>query len=160
MKIDDLNWRILSSLQRNSRESFSSIGRKIGLTSPAVAERIKKMEDTGVLEGYVAKVSHSKLGYQLKAMITMKAFMGKLKPFLDKVTVLDEVINCYRITGNENIIMEVVLRDQFHLEKFIDMLIQYGETRTNIILSDVVSDAPITKNQLLKPHDTETGSPT
>ena len=53
MKIDELNWKILSSLQTNSRESFSSIGRKIGLTSPAVAERVKKMEDTGVLEGYI-----------------------------------------------------------------------------------------------------------
>ena len=145
IKVDDLNWKILSFLQRNSRESFSSIGRKIGLTSPAVAERVKKLEDTGILEGYVAKVSHSKLGYQLRAMITMKAFMGKLKPFLDKVKTLDEVINCYRITGNENIIMEVVLRDQFHLEKFIDMLIQYGETRTNIILSDVIANAPITR---------------
>lgn len=148
MKIDELNWKILSSLQKNSRESFSSIGRKIGLTSPAVAERVKKMEDTGVLEGYIARVSHNKLGYQLKAMITMKAFMGKLKPFLDRVARLDEVVNCYRITGNENIIMEVVLRDQFHLEQFIDMLIQYGETRTNIILSDVVSDAPIKKMNL------------
>jgi Lrp/AsnC family leucine-responsive transcriptional regulator len=58
---------------------------------------------------------------------------------------LDEVLNCYRVTGNENIIMEVVLRDQFHLEKFIDKLIQYGETRTHIILSEVVSHAPIRK---------------
>ena len=147
MKIDELNWKILSSLQSNSRESFSSIGRKIGLTSPAVAERVKKMEDTGILEGYIAKVSHNKLGYQLKAIITLKAFMGKLKPFLEKVKNLDEVVNCYRITGNENIIMEVVLQDQFHLEKFIDMLIQYGETRTNIILSDVISDAPVTKRK-------------
>ena len=148
MKIDELNWKILSSLQSNSRESFSSIGRKIGLTSPAVAERVKKMEDTGILEGYVAKVSHNKVGYQLKAIITLKAFMGKLKPFLEKVKTMDEVVNCYRITGNENIIMEVVLRDQFHLEKFIDMLIQYGETRTNIILSDVISDAPITNGEI------------
>ena len=148
MKIDELNWKILSSLQSNSRESFSSIGRKIGLTSPAVAERVKKMEDTGILEGYLAKVSHNKVGYQLKAIITLKAFMGKLKPFLEKVKTMDEVVNCYRITGNENIIMEVVLRDQFHLEKFIDMLIQYGETRTNIILSDVISDAPITRRKI------------
>ncbi len=148
MIIDDLNWRILVALQRNARASYSSIGRKIGLTPPAIAERVKKMEDTGIVERYTARVSHSKLGYQLKAMITLKAFMGKLKPFLEKVKMLDEVVNCYRITGNENIIMEVILRDQFHLEKFIDMLIQYGETRTNIILSDVISDAPITKNQL------------
>ena len=69
--------------------------------------------------------------------------MGKLKPFLEMVQKLEEVINCYRITGDENIIMEVVLKDQAHLERFIDELIRYGETRTHIILSDVVSDAPI-----------------
>ncbi|MEX0290823.1 MAG: Lrp/AsnC family transcriptional regulator [Flavobacteriaceae bacterium] len=146
VKIDALNWSILQALQKNSRESFANIGRKVGLTPPAVAERIKKMEDLGVLEGYHARVSHTMAGYQLKAIVTLKAFMGKLKPFLATIKSMDEVINCYRITGNENIIMEVVLRDQFHLEQFIDTLIQYGETKTNIILSEVVSDAPVKKS--------------
>jgi Lrp/AsnC family leucine-responsive transcriptional regulator len=144
-RLDELNWGILQCLQTNSRESFASIGRKVGLTAPAVAERVKKMEDMGILEGYKTKISHYKVGYQLKAIITLRAFMGKLKPFLEVVKSLDEVLNCYRVTGNENIIMEVVLRDQFHLEKFIDKLIQYGETRTHIILSEVVSYAPIRK---------------
>lgn len=148
VKIDELNWGILQCLQQNSRESFASIGRKVGLTPPAVAERVKKMEDMGILEGYKAKVSHIRLGYQLKAMITLRAFMGKLKPFLEMVKGMEEVVNCYRITGNENIIMEVVLKDQFHLERFIDKLIQYGETRTHIILSDVVSQAPIKRSSV------------
>lgn len=146
--IDQLNWGILQSLQENSRESFASIGRKVGLTPPAVAERVKKMEDMGIIEGYHTSVSHALAGYQLKAIITLKAFMGKLKPFLDMVVLLDEVVNCYRITGNENIIMEVVLRDQFHLEQFIDRLILYGETRTHIILSEVVADSPIKKRKV------------
>tara|TARA_R110002020_G_scaffold37072_5_gene111815 strand:+ start:35488 stop:35943 length:456 start_codon:yes stop_codon:yes gene_type:complete len=145
VKIDDLNWAILKCLQANARESFANIGRRVGLTPPAVAERVKKMEDMGILEGYRATVSHSHAGYQLRAIITLRAFMGKLRPFLEMVGSFEEVLNCYRITGNENIIMEVVLKDQFHLEKFIDRLIQYGETRTHIILSDVVSDAPIRK---------------
>lgn len=145
-KIDDLNWKILQCLQANARESFANIGRKVGLTPPAVAERIKKMEDLEILVGYHAFVSHAKTGHALKAIITLRAFMGKLKPFLAMVDTLKEIINCYRITGNENIIMEVVLVDQAHLEKFIDKLIQYGETRTHIILSDVVSRAPIRKD--------------
>ncbi len=145
IKIDDLNWRILECLQENARESFANIGRKIGLTPPAVAERVKRMEDLGILQGYKAMVSHALTGHQLKAIITLRAFMGKLKPFLEMVTTLKEVVNCYRITGNENIVMEVVLMDQFHLEKFIDKLIQYGETRTHIILSNVVTNAPIGK---------------
>lgn len=142
-KIDKLNRKILYHLQENSRKSFASIGREVGLTPPAVAERVKKMEDLGILEGYRARVNHLKLGYQLRAIVTIRAFMGKLKPFLAMVTSMKEVVNCYRITGNENIIMEVVLQDQLHLEKFIDQLIQYGETRTHIILSDIISDAPI-----------------
>lgn len=144
-KIDDLNWKILDCLQENARESFATIGRKVGLTPPAVAERIKKMEDMEILMGYHAIVSHSETGHALRAIITLRAFMGKLKPFLAIVGTFKEVINCYRITGNENIVMEVVLVDQFHLEIFIDKLIQYGETRTNIVLSDVISRAPIRK---------------
>ena len=143
IKLDKLHWSILSALQQNARASLAGIGRKIGLTPPAVADRVKRLEDLGVIEGYWTSISHTKVGYQLKAIITLRAFMGKLKPFLEQVKTLEEVINCYRITGNENIIMEVVLRDQFHLEKFIDQLIQYGETRTHIILSEVISNAPI-----------------
>jgi len=145
-KIDALNWKILEYLQENARATFTEIGRVVGLTSPAVAERVKRMEDLEIIEGYSVKVSHAKTGHQLKAIITLRAFMGKLKPFLSIVKDFDEVLNCYRITGNENIVMEVVFKDQFHLEKFIDKLIQYGETRTHIILSNVVSHAPIVKN--------------
>ena len=142
-KVDLLNNKIVAALQKNARVSFAEIGRLVGLTPPAVAERVKKLEDTSVILKYNTEVSYTKMGYQLKAMITLRAFVGKLKPFLEVVKSYPEVVNCYRITGNENIMMEVVLKDQQHLEKFIDTLIQYGETRTHIILSEVVSSAPI-----------------
>ena len=145
MFIDELNWKILECLQTNSRMSNAQIGRQIGMSSPAVAERIKKMEDAELIEGYKALISTFKANYQLKAIITLRAFMGMLKPFLDKVVAYDEVINCYRITGNENIVMEVVLKNQEHLETFIDQLIVYGETKTQIVLSHVV------KNNSVKP---------
>lgn len=143
MEVDQINWAILNRLQENARYSFAEIGREIGLSSPAVAERVKKMEDAGVIRGYKTQISYQKTGYQLKAIITLRAFMGRLKPFLEKVKEFSEVNNCYRITGNENIIMEVVLRDQGHMEEFIDKLITYGETKTHIVLSQVVSFAPL-----------------
>ncbi|MBX2828405.1 MAG: Lrp/AsnC family transcriptional regulator [Flavobacteriaceae bacterium] len=139
MKIDALNWQILSCLQQNARQSNTEISRKIGISSPAVAERIRKMEDAGLIQGYFADVSPFESGYQLKAIITLRAFMGKLKPFLSKVKNYDEVINCYRVTGNENIVMEVILKNQKHLEVFIDQLITYGECKTQIVLSQIVS---------------------
>ncbi|WMI67900.1 Lrp/AsnC family transcriptional regulator [Mangrovimonas sp. YM274] len=145
MSIDTLNWKILKCLQQNARQSNAEIGRQVGISSPAVSERIKKMEDSGIIEDYHTTVSYFEAGYQLKAIITLRAFMGKLKPFLEKVKTYDEVINCYRITGNENIVMVVILKNQKHLEAFIDQLIVYGESKTQIVLSVVV------KNGYIKP---------
>lgn len=145
MKLDDINWKILKCLQQNARQSNTEIAKKVGVTSPAVSERIRKMEDGGVIEGYFAKISHTETNHQLKAIITLRAFMGRLKPFLETVKTFDEVVNCYRITGNENIIMEVVLKNQQHLEQLIDRLITYGETRTHIVLSNIVNNNPILK---------------
>lgn len=136
--MDTVNSMILKCLQENARMSNSEIGRRVGMSSPAVSERIKKMEDAEIIEGYKTFVSPFKSGYQLKALITLRAFMGMLKPFLERVKTYDEVVNCYRITGNENIVMEVVLKNQEHLESFIDQLIIYGETKTQIVLSHVV----------------------
>ncbi len=146
MNIDNLNWKILDCLQKNARQPNTEIGRKVGISSPAVSERIKKMEDSGIIDGYFTVVSPFEVGYQFKAIITLRAFMGKMKPFLEIVKTYEEVLNCYRITGNENFVMEVVLKNQKHLESFIDQLIVYGETKTQIVLSHVV------KNNDLKPH--------
>ena len=146
MSIDALNWKILSCLQKNARRPNTEIGREVGISSPAVSERIKKMEDSGIISGYYTAVSPYEAGYQFKAIITLRAFMGKLKPFMDIVKTYDEVLNCYRITGNENFVLEVVLKNQKHLENFIDRLIVYGETKTQIVLSHVV------KNNNLKPN--------
>ena len=138
MSVDNLNRKILKCLQQNARQSNAEIGRQVGISSPAVSERIKKMEDAGIIESYNTLVSPYEMGYQLKAIVTLRAFMGKLKPFLNKVKTFDEVINCYRITGDENIVMEVVLKNHNHLEAFIDQLIIYGESKTQIVLSDIV----------------------
>ena len=143
MKLDPINWKILESLQQNARQSNTEIARKVGISSPAVAERIHKMEDLGIIEGYHAQISYSETDHLLKAIITLRAFMGMLKPFIEKVKEFKEVLNCYRITGNENIVMEVVLNDQKHLEQFIDQLITYGETSTHIILSNIIENNPI-----------------
>ncbi|WP_456439883.1 Lrp/AsnC family transcriptional regulator [Psychroserpens sp.] len=143
MNIDSLSWKILKCLQINARQSNAEIGRQVGISSPAVSERIKKMEDAGVIQSYNTLVSPFEVGYQLKALITLRAFMGMLKPFLEKVKTYNEVINCYRITGNENIVMEVVLKDQKHLESFIDQLIVYGESKTQIVLSHVIKHSEV-----------------
>ena len=147
MKLDNIHAKILNALQSNARISNTQIAASVGISSAAVAERIKKMEDCSVILGYHAKVNPRMLGHGLRALITVRAFMGRLQPFLHKIKTYDEVVNCYRITGNENIVMEVFFKDQLHLEMFIDELISYGETKTQIILSDVISHQPIKHRQ-------------
>lgn len=147
MKLDNIHAKILNTLQSNARITNTQIAASVGISSAAVAERIKKMEDCSVISGYHAKVNPRMLGHGLRALITVRAFMGRLQPFLHKIKTYDEVVNCYRITGNENIVMEVFFKDQLHLELFIDELISYGETKTQIILSDVISHQPIKHKQ-------------
>ena len=147
MKLDSIHAKILNTLQSNARITNTQIAASVGISSAAVAERIKKMEDCSVISGYHAKVNPRMLGHGLRALITVRAFMGRLQPFLHKIKTYDEVVNCYRITGNENIVMEVFFKDQLHLELFIDELISYGETKTQIILSDVISHQPIKYKQ-------------
>ena len=105
MKLDRIHLKILTELQSNARVSNTKISKQVGISSPAVAERIKKMEDSAVIIGYHTKLSPVMLGHQLRALITVRAFMGRLKPFLHKIKSYKEVVNCYRITGNENIVM-------------------------------------------------------
>ena len=145
MKLDSIHCKILSLLQSNARISNTQIAKLSGISSPAVAERIKRLEESLVITGYKAKVNPKMIGFDLRALITVRAFMGRLKPFLHKIKSFKEVVNCYRITGNENIVMEVIFKDQLHLEKFIDELISYGETKTQIILSEVISSQEIRK---------------
>ncbi|MBV1924983.1 MAG: Lrp/AsnC family transcriptional regulator [Dokdonia sp.] len=141
--MDNTNIKILACLQHNARMTNAAISRDVGISSPAVAERIRKMEDLGIIKGYKAQIDPLALGYQMKAIITLRAFMGKLKPFLEAVKQWDEVVNCYRVTGNENIVMVVILKNQKHLEAFIDKIIGYGESKTQIVLSKVVDGNPI-----------------
>ena len=143
MKLDSVHLKILKGLESNSRISNTHITNKVGMSSPAVAERIKKMEDCSVITGYHTKINTTVLGFGSSALVTVRAFMGRLQSFLHKIKTYLEVVNCYRTIGNENIEMEVVLKDQFHLEKFIDELIGYGKTKTQIILSELVSGQSI-----------------
>ena len=145
MKLDIIHSKILELLQRNARISNTAIAKQVGISSPSVAERISRLEDSEIIEGYYTKVSHTGMGYDFRVLITVRAFVGRLQPFLNKVKTFDEVINCYRVTGNDNIVMEVVLNNQRHMEEFIDQLITYGEIKTQIILSNVVSNNPISK---------------
>ncbi len=135
--VDTLDIKIINKLKSNSRQSFVDIGKQISLSPSSVRERIQKLEDNGVIKGYDIKVDNGKLGYGLEVFVLLKLFSGKLKSFMTVKETFPEIIEAHRITGPYNIHMKVMLKDQLHLQNFIDKLIYYGDPTTHLILSEV-----------------------
>ncbi len=135
--IDSIDQKIIEVLQQNSRASFVEIGKKISLSASSVRERIQKLEELEIIKAYSLKLDHSKMGFGLEVFIMIKLFSGKLKSFIGAIDSFPEIKRASRITGSHNIHMKVVLKDQLHLQQFIDKLINYGEPTTHLILSDL-----------------------
>ncbi len=135
--LDSIDQKIIEVLQQNSRASFVEIGKQISLSASSVRERIQKLEDLEIIKAYSLKVDHAKMGFGLEVFIMIKLFSGKLKSFMGAIDSFPEVKRASRITGSHNIHMKVVLKDQLHLQQFIDKLINYGEPTTHLILSEL-----------------------
>lgn len=135
--VDALDLKIIESLKVNSRTSFVDIGKHIGLSPSSVRERIQKLEDAAIIEGYKVQLNNKKLGFGLEVFIMFKLFSTKLYIFCEDLNQFPEIYEAYRITGTHNIFMKVVLIDQLHLQQFIDRLLIYGEPTTHLILSNL-----------------------
>ncbi|MFH6943516.1 Lrp/AsnC family transcriptional regulator [Flavobacterium aquidurense] len=135
--VNNIDIQIINILRKDSRSSFAEIGRKIALSPSSVRERIEKLKDLGVIKSYSIQLNHSMMGNGLEVFIMLKIFDGKLKYILSEITNYPEVLEVFRITGPFNIHMRVALRDQLHLQQFIDQLISYGSPTTYLILSEL-----------------------
>jgi len=147
MELDKTSWSILTCLQENARASFAEIGREVGLSAPAVAERMLKLEEAGIIQGYRIEVDYEKTGYALKAFISFTAHSGKLLPFLNYIGKLDEVVECHRVTGNHCIFLKVVVENSGHLQELLAHMMEYGETTTSIILSSPITHRIFSKHE-------------
>lgn len=135
---DNIDKKIIGLLKVNGRISYADIGRQINLTASSVRERILRLEERGVIKRYCVELDHTMLGYNIEAFILINLYAGNLKKFLSIVKDFKEVQQCYRITGAQNLQMRVLLRDQVHLQEFLDKLMDYGDTTTHLIFSEVI----------------------
>jgi Lrp/AsnC family transcriptional regulator, leucine-responsive regulatory protein len=141
--LDDTGWRILRALQENARISFSELGLRVGLSSPAVAERVRRLEDAGIIKGYHAEIDTSKVGYPITAIIRMQVQGERCTRFSPSVQDIPEVLECYRLTGSDSLVMKVMVASVEHLEAIIDRLSVHGQLTTSIVLSTVVTKRTI-----------------
>src|SRR2546430_6727276 len=144
--LDDTGWQLLQALQCNARLSYSELGQRVGLSSPAVAERIHRMEDAGIISGYHVEINRSKLGYPITAIIRMSTSPGdQCSRFATFVQEIPEVLECYRVTGSDSLIMKVMASSVEHLEALIDQFSAHGQLTTSIVLSTPVKRRIVTQ---------------
>jgi len=147
MRLDDLDWEILDALQQEGRIGYRELGRRVGLSAPAVAARIRKLESAGIISGYKAVVDPQRLGLRVEAFVQL-AVAGTPRAderLLETARGIPEILDVWRVTGRETYLLRVVVPVVHDLERVLRPLWEYGETITGAVLSAPVEDRPITR---------------
>jgi len=136
--IDEIDRKILKELQQDARVSYAELGRRVGLTTPAVIERVRKLEDSGVIAGYRADIDTAKVGLPITAFVRMSITGVDYSHIIEVAEQSNEVLECHRGTGGDSFIMKLAVSSVEHLQEVIDRLVPYGITTTTIVLSSPV----------------------
>ncbi|KXK01467.1 MAG: AsnC family transcriptional regulator [Acidobacteria bacterium OLB17] len=136
--LDEIDRKILHILQEDARTSYAELGRQVGLTTPAVIERVHKLEDAKIITGYRAEIDTSKIGLPITAFIRMSISGVDYSHIIEVVQAANEVLECHRGTGADSFIIKVAVSTVEHLQEMIDRLTPYGITTTTIVLSSPV----------------------
>lgn len=137
--LDKISWKILRELQEDARLSYAELGRRVGLTTPAVIERVKRLEEAEIIVGYRAEINAAKIGLPITAFLRMNVVNVDFAKIIEVAKDTPEVLECHRGTGGDSFIMKIAVSSVEHLEKMIDKFTPYGTTSTSIVLSSPVT---------------------
>ena len=137
-QLDATNRQLLALLQAEARLSLAELGRRVGLTAPAVGERIARLEEAGVIRGYHADVDPRALGYDLSVILRIRPGPLMIPKVAELAQRTPEITECHRVTGDDCFIMRLHVRDVIHLEEIIDTFVPLGQTTTSIMQSSPV----------------------
>jgi Lrp/AsnC family leucine-responsive transcriptional regulator len=133
--LDDVNRRVLRELQADGRIGMAELGRRIGMSAPAVAERVQRLERAGVIAGYSAEIDPARVGFPVAAVVRIRPAPGQLARIPEVARETPEVVECYRITGEDCYLIKLYLGAIDELEEVLDRFTPYGLTTTSIIHS-------------------------
>ncbi len=145
LPLDAIGWRILEELQIDGRVSFAELGRRVGLTLPAVAERVRKMQDAEIITGFRAEIDPAKIGLPIAAFIRISVVGDVFARITQAIPHMPEVLECHRGTGADSFTLKVAVESVQHLERLIDKLTPFGTTSTSIVLSTLVKNRNFTR---------------
>ncbi|HUA85216.1 MAG TPA: Lrp/AsnC family transcriptional regulator [Bryobacteraceae bacterium] len=133
--IDEIARKLLDALQRNARASYAELGRLVGLSPSATAERLRRLEDAGIIRGYRANLDPAGLGLGITALIRMTADGVQYRQLMNFLGSCEPVRECYHVTGGDALMMKVMVQSIQDLEGLITNLLHYGVPTTSIVLS-------------------------
>ncbi|HVZ84432.1 MAG TPA: Lrp/AsnC family transcriptional regulator [Terracidiphilus sp.] len=138
--MDTYGRKLLAELQENSRLSTAELGRRIGLSPTATAERLKQMEEVGILRGYTIDIDREAMGLEVLAFIRMSCASGgqNYRRLLEYIQSLEEVRECHHLTGSDDLLLKVTTTSMANLEALIEALLPYGNPITSLVLSSPV----------------------
>ncbi|WP_100637636.1 Lrp/AsnC family transcriptional regulator [Marinomonas sp. ef1] len=136
--MDKTNWKLLKLLEQNGRLTYAELGKMVHLTAPAVAERVRKLEESGVITGYSVQVNLEKAGIPITALVECQVYRTKEREFKALVMGLDEVIECYNVTGPYAFVLKVGVRSMSKLDVLLERLIDLSDTNTMMIMTTPV----------------------
>lgn len=147
-EIDTTNTRILEELQRDPRLTMSELGRRVGMSSPAVTERVRRLEEAGIIQGYRLELNPAALGLPIAAYIRIRPNSGQIPRIAELARQIPEVVECHRVTGEDCFILKVYIPAIDQLDCLLDSFLLYGSTTTTIVQS-----SPVLPRQLPLPEE-------
>lgn len=141
--LDPIDRELLSIVQEDARLSFREVGRRIGMSTPAVAERIRKLENAGVITGYSARVERSVLGQDIGAFLRLTASDLDFRRVTGLCGSLDAVVECHHVTGDDSFFIRVAVHSIAELEDVISRFRKIGDVRSSLVLSSPVDGKPV-----------------
>ncbi|MEO3749156.1 Lrp/AsnC family transcriptional regulator [Streptomyces sp. B6B3] len=142
--LDEVDMRILEALQRDGRASYAELARTVSMSASAVTERVRRLEESGVIRGYAAVVDPERLGLGILALVRLRYPTGNYKPFHDLVESTPEIVEAHHVTGEDCFVLKVLARSMRHLETTTGRIAGLGSVTTSIVYSSPLRDRPIT----------------
>jgi len=136
--LDEIDRKLIQLLQEDARTSYAELGRQVGLTTPAVIERVRKLEDSKIIRGYRAEIDTARVGLPILAFVRMSITGVDYSHIIEVAESSNEFLECHRGTGEDSFIMKIAVASVEHLQDVIDRLTPYGITTTTIVLSSPV----------------------
>jgi len=137
--LDEIGRNLLSALQEDARLSYAELGRRVGLSPAATAERLRRLEESGIITGYRVEIDREALGLPVLAIVRMSCDGAKYRPFLKAVETMERVLECHHVAGGDAFILKVVATSVEELGRVVEKLLDFGVPTTSIVFSSPVS---------------------